>query len=270
MQKTISVIIPIYNRAFLLQEAVESVLSQTIIPLEILIINDGSTDAIESVVENMWNTHKNASQIRLITIKHCGMPGRVRNIGIIHARGDYIAFLDSDDIWLPKKLELQLNAIQEHNICHTREIWLRNNKEISQKGQNHKRMGLIFCDALKKCIIGPSTVLLHKSIFSRYGMFREDLEIAEDYELWLRICEKEYISYVDMPLIVKRDRDDTQQLSKKFTYIEYFRIQALQPLVKNKVFSEKNTLIAQQVLQEKLIIWNKGAEKRNNATYISL
>jgi hypothetical protein len=94
---------------------------------------------------------------------------------------------------------------------------------------------MIFEDALKKCIIGPSTVLMEASLFREAGGFREDLEIAEDYELWLRITSRYSVAYLDEALTVKR-AGHPGQLSEKYGSIEYFRIKALEPLVDSRWF----------------------------------
>lgn len=257
---SVSVIIPTYNRVKLVQHALQSVVSQNLLPLEILVVDDGSNDATVSQVFHTISLCKKTT-IRILRMTHCGMPGAVRNVGIRHARGMCIAFLDSDDVWLPHKLALQMTVMETHDICHTREVWMRNGKEISQKKQRHARSGDVFKDALHKCIIGPSTVMMHRRIFKKYGLFREDLRIAEDYELWLRITSRERVGYVDTPLVVKHERKDIAQLSREFPYIENFRIAALQPLVKKHAFVHEKQHLAKIALKRKLDIWNIGAKK---------
>ncbi len=257
---SVSVVIPTYNRADLLQSALQSVLSQSIAVLEILVIDDGSEDKTISEVLQTMSLYPHMT-IRLLRISHCGMPGAVRNIGIQHARGTYIAFLDSDDVWLPNKLELQVPLMKTYDICHTREIWIRDGKKISQSKQRHTRYGDMFKDSLHKCIIGPSTVMIHRRIFEKHGLFREDLRIAEDYELWLRITSQHYIGYVDMPLVIKYSRQDRFQLSREFPSIENFRIAALQPLVEKHAFESEKQHLAEIALKRKLNIWNIGAKK---------
>lgn len=261
----ISVIIPTYNRSQLLQEAIVSILNQTVSPQEIIIVDDGSKEDILSVIENIRKNYLlPPSFIKMLTIQHCGMPGAVRNVGIQHAQGIYIAFLDSDDIWLPHKIELQLPLMEKYRIAHTRERWIRDGVEVSQKKQKHKRQGDVFEDALQKCILGPSTTMLHKSLFETYGFFREDIRIAEDYELWLRITAHELVGYTDTPLTVKYCRTNIHQLSTEILHIENFRIDALQPLVEQKIFPPTKIPLAEKVLRSKLDIWNKGKKKRTN------
>ncbi len=120
----ISAAIPTYNRLSFLKEAVESVLGQTLSSLELIIADDGSTDG----TEEYGTTLLKESGIRYLRLKNSGLPGKVRNAGAGFAAGKYLAFLDSDDLWKPEKLERQLAFFQEHPdlpICHTRELWLR-------------------------------------------------------------------------------------------------------------------------------------------------
>ncbi|MCF7939545.1 MAG: glycosyltransferase [Spirochaetales bacterium] len=256
----ISVVIPVYNRPQMLDAAVRSVLDQSFADFELIVVDDGSEPPVDG---RRWGDLR----VRVIRAEHTGMPGAARNRGIREAAGRYLAFLDSDDRWLSEKLELQLPVLTgaaagkpasappsapagpgqaraasagghlhgAPRLCHTRERWVRAGKEISQKGQGHRREGRIFSDALKKCIIGPSTVLAERELFLEYGGFREDLEVAEDYELWLRVTACEEVAYLDRPLTVKQ-AGDWDQLSAKYGSIEYFRIEALRPLVEDQWF----------------------------------
>ncbi|GAB6091483.1 glycosyltransferase family 2 protein [Spirochaeta dissipatitropha] len=285
---SVSVIIPTYNREALLMQALDSVFAQTIPPDEVLVVDDGSTDATLERLEPLQNSNK----IRLIESGHSGMPGRARNIGVTEASGDLVAFLDSDDLWMPHKLEQQLALLDFDRkqpdsgsvLIHTRERWNRNGREISQKGQNHKREGDVFPDALIKCTIGPSTVLLSRNLLVERG-FREDLPVAEDYELWLHLCLHTHVQYIDQALIEKR-AGHGPQLSEQFGVIEYFRIRALldfcgiheelpAPPGLPELLSDpgraadfslqpRKHALALQELQRKLEVFERGAEKRGN------
>ncbi len=254
----ISVIIPVFGRFNLFQEAVESVLRQSFKEYELIIVDDGSNDPrIE------WFSLSNKA--KYLRIEHSGRPGLVRNRGVEIAKGKFIAFLDSDDLWNFKKLEIQYEFLRKNKrfrISHTRELWIKEGKIISQKKQKHKREGNIFIDALKKCIVGPSTVMLEKKLFEEIGGFREDLEIAEDYELWLRVLSKHEIGYIDLPLTIKR-AGKWFQLSKKYEQIEIFRIEGLKKLVEDNFFEREKLLLAKNELLRKIEIYKRGLLKRN-------
>ncbi|MCL2293959.1 MAG: glycosyltransferase family 2 protein [Spirochaetes bacterium] len=259
----ISVIIPVYNRSNLLKEAVNSVMSQSFADFELIIADDCSEEDIQKAVETLL-VRENISIKFLRLQKHSGMPGLVRNFGCKAAEGRYIAFLDSDDLWLPDKLEKQVARLAGNSavsICHTREIWQRGEKVVSQASQRHKREGDIFEDALAKCIMGPSTVIMERGLFEKLGGFREDIEIAEDYELWLRVTAGSAAAYIDEPLVIKRT-GDWPQLSEKYGQIEIFRINALKQLVESAYFSGEKMVLAKRALAEKCRIYAAGCRKR--------
>ena len=238
----VSVIVPVFNRFKVTGDAVASVLFQTFADFELILIDDGSTAAMDALTSRFSQDPR----FRYIRIEHSGKPGLVRNRGVNFARGEYLAFLDSDDIWLPQKLEQQVEALRRVNegrengkrvpLVHTREFWLRGEKIVSQKKQRHARRGNVFPDALEKCTIGPSTTLMEKQVFKELGGFREDLEIAEDYEFWLRLTSLYTVEYLEEPLIVKR-AGHGPQLSEKYDQIEIFRLDALRGLVENRWFA---------------------------------
>lgn len=257
----VSVIIPVYNRFEMAKEAVSSVIGQTYRDLELIIVDDGSID-MTSLLPTYYGDDL---RIKYIKLNHSGMPGLVRNRGVDIARGKYIAFLDSDDLWMSGKIYRQMKYFEKNPACrivHTRETWIRNGKTVSQSGFNHKRFGDIFQDSLEKCIIGPSTVLMEKSLYSELDGFREDLEIAEDYELWLRLCNSNTVGYIDESLITKR-AGHSGQLSEKYGQIEIFRIRGLQKLVEQKYFTPGNQKLAEQELARKCRIYAAGCRKRN-------
>ncbi len=270
----------------LLREAVESVLAQSCRDIELIIADDGSTDQTASYIKDL--SGRIEITLRYLKLPHSGFPGLVRNRAAAAAKGRLLAFLDSDDLWKPDKLEKQL-PLHTHGrdgnarrLSHTRELWLRGDTTVSQSKQRHRRSGMVFIDALKKCMIGPSTVVMERSLFEEFGGFREDLEIAEDYELWLRICCCSPVAYKDEMLTVKRAWDSAAagasasgQLSEKYGHIEYFRIQALKDLVDQGFFSdagrvkqaeaagiENPAFSAEKELSRKCLIFARGAEKR--------
>ncbi|MBN2509726.1 MAG: glycosyltransferase family 2 protein [Spirochaetales bacterium] len=265
VKTVISVIIPTYNRARLLGECLASVCEQTWADKEVIVVDDGSDDETREIV-------KSFSHIRYLQCGHSGFPGIPRNTGAAEAQGDWLAFLDSDDVWKPDKLSAQYEYIsgleragETCRLVHTREIWDRCGTTISQKGQKHRRSGDVFADALKKCMIGPSTVMMRKDTFFELGGFDETLEIAEDYELWLRVTDRYPVHYLDIPLTVKR-AGDWDQLSAKYGQIEVFRIQALEKLAAGYPWaSPDHERMAREELMRKYRIYMKGLEKRGKS-----
>lgn len=260
----VSVIVPVYNRLALLKEALYSVDAQTYADIEVLVADDGSTDGSREWAEQWLKTRKG----KVMPLKHSGFPGLVRNRAAQEALGDWLAFLDSDDLWKPEKLQKQINEIENNPsiaLWHCREVWQRKDRIVSQRKQRHKREGRIFPDALIKCIIGPSTVLIRKDLWLRCGGFREDIEIAEDYELWLRLCCREEVGYLDEALTIKR-AGDWDQLSEKYGQIEVFRIEGLRALVESRWFASEVDEATQRTAEEELVrkcrIYSQGCLKR--------
>ncbi|WP_319559467.1 glycosyltransferase family A protein [Marispirochaeta sp.] len=252
----VSIIIPTHNRYHLLTEAIESVRAQIFCDYELIIVDDGSDDNTPSL--------RDEPDIRYLQTSRCGMPGAARNRGAEISRGEYLAFLDSDDLWLPEKLSRQvplLDAQPDVPLIHTRELWRRGTKTVSQKGQKHARKGNIFTDALWKCTIGPSTVLMRKSAFEELGGFDESLEVAEDYEFWLRVTSRYPVAYIDEALTIKR-AGDWEQLSEKHGQIEEFRIEALFRLLEQERLPQEHRSETLVMLNNKLDIWSAGARKR--------
>lgn len=256
----VTIIIPTYNRKSYLERAIESVLGQDYRQFRIIVVDDGSTDSTADLIRSIGDPKR----VDYVKFSHSGFPGKVRNAGAAVATGKYLAFLDSDDLWKPEKLARQVVFFREHpdiRICHTREIWQRGQKIVFQAGQRHKRSGDIFPDALKKCIIGPSTVMMRRELFQEFGGFREDLEIAEDYELWLRITAKYSVGYIDKPLVIKRG-GHSDQLSEKYGQIEIFRIKALLLNLEAGSFRGEHQELATRELVRKCRIYAAGCEKR--------
>jgi glycosyltransferase involved in cell wall biosynthesis len=245
---------------------VRSVLAQTVRDFQLIVADDGSTDDTRGRLSGFED-----SRISCLFLEHHGMPGRARNAGAAAAQGRYLAFLDSDDLWLPEKLERQTRLFQAGDrapLCHTRELWLRGGREISQAGRSHRREGDIFRDALVKCVVGPSTVIVEKDFFERHGGFREDLEIAEDYELWLRMSFDSPVAYLDEGLTIKRARmqarGEEANLSEKYGHIEVFRIRALCDLIAQGAFAslpEKDELARRELIR-KCGVYAAGCYKR--------
>ncbi len=256
----ISVIIPTYNRCDLLKRAINSVIKQTITPKEIIVVDNGSTDQTYEMVSSLF------PEINYFIEKKRGVSA-ARNKGILESKSKWIAFLDSDDTWKPTKLEKQMEFSifnqDKYRIIHTDENWYRNKKFLNQLKKHKKSGGNIFKNSLQLCCISPSSVVLNKQIFEEYGLFDENLEVCEDYDMWIRITSKEEVGFLDSPLVSKYG-GHSDQLSKKFWGMDRFRIKSLEKNLKNEHFSKSQKINVLDTLIEKLTIVSDGALKRGN------
>ena len=252
----IATIIPTFNRKHTLQRAIDSVYDQKYISNEIIIVDDGSTDGTDEWIKKKY------PQIIFLSQSNSGVSS-ARNLGIKAARSEWIALLDSDDEWLPEKLQKQVKSIEsnpEYLCCHTNEIWIRNGVQVNQMKKHQKYGGNIFFKSLDMCRISPSSILFHKSILDQTGYFDESLTICEDYDLWLRISAKYPILYLDTPLIKKYGGHE-DQLSKVSDGIEKYRIDVLEKLINND-FSNEHHIGIRSMLIKKWKIYSEGAKKR--------
>ena len=254
---TVSVIIPTFNRAAILGRALESVYAQTRPPHEVLVVDDGSTDDTAGRVARDW------PRVRYHPRPHAGVSA-ARNFGIRKATGTWIALLDSDDQWLPHKLEKQLACIRRDpgaRLIHSDEIWIRNGRRVNPMARHAKSGGRIFERCLPLCCISPSAALIHRSVFEHVGLFDESLPACEDYDLWLRVCARHEVHYIDEPLVIKHG-GHADQLSRRYWGMDRFRIQALHRLLDSGILDREQRRAALAVLEKKIRIYSNGAEKR--------
>lgn len=261
MEKTghisISVVITTYNRAFMLTDAIESVLLQTRPADEILIIDDGSTDNTAEMVL------KYGDRIRYVLTEHQGI-SKARNEGIRQTSGTHIAFLDSDDMWKRVKLAVQEQVAREYPeypINYTEEIWIRKGQRVNQKLRHKKKTGWIFTESLDLCLVSPSSALISRQVFDQCGFFDESLPACEDYDLWLRVAHRFPFYFIDTPLIVKRG-GHRDQLSHKFWGMDRFRIRVLQKLLTIPDLSPQERKAVTAVYNKKCTILRKGSTVR--------
>jgi glycosyltransferase involved in cell wall biosynthesis len=256
----VSVIIPTYNRAALVAEAVASVLAQTWQDFEILVVDDASTDGTGEALAPY------ADRIRLIRREARGGVSAARNSGIGAARGEWLAFLDSDDLWLPEKLARQMAFLAAHPdlwLCQTEETWVRRGVRVNQPQTHRKIGGEIFFQSLERCMVSPSAVILHRRLIEAHGGFDEALPAAEDYDLWLRLSWRYEVGLVPEPLIIKRGgRHD--QLSAQWG-LDRYRIRALLKLLDEPELPPPHAQAARRVLARKCAIYAQGCEKRGKS-----
>ncbi len=251
----IAAIIPTYNRADMVAEALRSVLEQTRPADEVIVIDDGSVDETKNRLSPFL------PQIEYLRQETKGVSA-ARNLGIQQSHAEWLAFLDSDDLWMPEKLEQQVNYLQQfphYKICYTDEEWRKNEKWMNQKRKHRKFSGHIYEKCLPLCIISPSSVMIHRSVFEQVGMFDEELPACEDYDLWLRICSRYPVLYLDRRLIVKR-AGEWCQLSAQHS-LDKYRIVALDKILRTGQLDEEKSSQTLFTLRQKGRIYRIGCKK---------
>ncbi len=260
----ISVIIPAWNRVTLIARAIDSVLAQTRPVDEIIVVDDGSTDNTGDMINRQF------PHVRLLYQENKGV-STARNLGIKAAQGEWIAFLDSDDEWKPEKIDKQTKVIvdnPDYLICHTNETWIRRGVRVNPMKKHQKYGGYIFQRCLPLCVISPSSVMIHRSVFDDVGLFDESLPACEDYDLWLRICAKYSVLYLNDELITKHG-GHTDQLSLAHWGMDRFRIRALEKIINNPSLNKDDRDAAIATMLEKIRIYLAGAEKHANTEHVT-
>ena len=213
MSFRLSVIIPTYNRAAMVRAAVDSALRQSVPPHEVLVCDDGSTDNTLALLRTVF---ADAPKVKVLSLPHSGLPAAARNAGIAAASGEWLGFLDSDDVWLPEKTARQWAAIQAHPaiglVCanafvaghgfdpHLRPTLLR-----------HVPPGEVtLARLLEENVVITSSALVKRTLLVAVGAFsaRQELRSVEDYELWLRMATLAPVHYLGDPLIIYQDDSD--------------------------------------------------------------
>jgi len=254
----VSVVIPTYNRAAQVVRAVSSVLEQTEEAREVLVVDDGSTDGTVQALEGFQG------RIRLLRHRRNRGVSAARNTGIRAGMAPLVAFLDSDDHWLPRKLETQVRFFREHPgavACQTQEIWMRRGRRVNPARRHLKPSGEIFEPSLKRCLVSPSAVMLRRSLLDEVGLFDESLPVCEDYDLWLRIACCHPIHLIDEPHLV-REGGHQDQLSARGPGMDRYRIQSLAGLIQRGILTREQDRAARRELGHKSRIYGQGCLKR--------
>jgi len=271
----VSVVIPTFNRADFLKEAIESVLKQDLFlernsswEWEFWVIDDGSDDETRRVVESFGDrVHYYYQDNRGVS--------RARNQGIELSRGEYIAFLDSDDLWKKEKLRMQIEFMEAHpdaQVCCTEETWIRRGVFVNPKKKHKKFSGQIFDKVLPLCLLSLSSAMFKKSLFDEVGVFDENLPACEDYDLSIRIAHKYPIFFLPQPLIIKRG-GHADQLSKKYWGMDRFRVAALQKALDLYLTPQQRELVEKELVKKCRVLVNgflKRGKIKDSKPYIEL
>lgn len=266
MVPAVSVIIPTFNRRAMLGEAAASVLAQRGAEFELIVVDDGSTDGTwRDLLEIAARANENAGRevVRGLRIDNRGVAA-ARNAGVALARGEHLAFLDSDDLWRPDKLNRQLAYMRANPACaiaQCEEIWLRRGRRVNPGRRHRKAAGDIFERSLRVCLISPSAVIIRREIFQAAGGFDTDFRAAEDYDLWLRLLARHDAGLLDEPLVIRR-AGHPGQLSATVPAIDRFRILALMKLLARSDLSAPRRAAACAALAEKCSIYAQGLYRR--------
>jgi glycosyltransferase involved in cell wall biosynthesis len=240
----------------MVREAIDSVLSQSFQDFNIIVVDDGSDDGTRAELDSY------GPAVRVISQGRAG-PAAARNAGARSSRGKYLAFLDSDDLWLPEKLEAQVKFLEsspQFRICQTEEIWVRRGVRVNPKKRHRKPSGDIFKASLALCLVSPSAVMMTRNLFDEIGGFDERLPVCEDYDLWLRIAAREQIVLIDRFLVVKRGGHE-DQLSRSTWGMDRFRVFALEKVLASGIDGEKREWVL-EALRQKVRVLSAGARKR--------
>ena len=254
----VSVIIPTWNRAERLSRAIESVLEQIYRDFELWVVDDGSDDSTQELLE------KHKDQLKTLMLASNRGVSTARNAGIRASDSEWIAFLDSDDLWHPEKLSRQMEQARERRkfkLHFTDEIWIRNGLRVNPGHRHRKLEGWIFQPSLELCLMAPSTVMLKRELLDSCGLFDEDLPVCEDYDLWLRITARHPVALLNEPLMTRHGGHD-DQLSRRYWGMDRFRVQSLHKILNEVPLKPGDRRAAVRMLRRKCGILMEGFRKR--------
>jgi glycosyltransferase involved in cell wall biosynthesis len=212
----VSVIVPAYNAMNYLPESLDSILAQTYLDFEVIIVNDGSTDNLSE-----WASELTDSRVKLISQENRGLAG-ARNTGLNHAQGEYIAYLDADDLWDATKLAKQIEMLEQNPEVGLVYTWIdrieQNGKSLGKRFKSNLS-GNIWKKLLERNVISPSSAMIRRCCFDRVGLFDENLKsFVEDWDMWLRIAACYPIKVLPEPLL--QYRECPSSVSKNFQAME--------------------------------------------------
>lgn len=255
----VSVIIPNRNRRDFMETAVASVLAQRDVSFELLVVDDAS----DNPPAELYRSLQEAGHRVLLGPLRRG-PGPCRNWGAREARGSFLAFLDSDDHWLPGKLSRQLESLRASGlrVGQVAEIWYRNGVPVKPLKAHRVEAGDLYERSLSAICVSPSSVMLERDLFFEMAGFDEELFVCEDYDFWLRVAARERFEAVPEALVVKLG-GHSDQLSKQLPAMDRFRLRALAKGLKAGAFGLRWEAARNELLRKASIL-EGGCGKRSN------
>lgn len=261
MHPEVSVVVPTYNRRTMVRAAILSVLAQRGAHFELIVIDDGSSDGTADDLARLGE--ECGGVLRIERTENRGAAA-ARNHGVALAQAPLIAFLDSDDIWMPSKLARQLEFMRAHPACdisQCQERWIRGGRRVNPGLRHQKRGGDIFLDSLRTCLVSASAVMMRTELFRELGGFDQTMRACEDYDLWLRILVTHEIGLLD-EVLAERRGGHPDQLSATVPALDRYRILSLIKLLADSRLSAAGREAVAQVLAEKCAIYAKGLRRR--------
>ena len=262
----VTVVLPTYNRFEFTQRAISCVLAQTYDRLELIVVDDGS-DPEQQIDPNQFLDNR----LRQIKIKHGGVSA-ARNVALRESVGEYIALIDSDDLWKPDKLEKQVEVMRlnpQLMLCHTEEEWIRKGRRVNPRLVHKKARGEAFSSCVEMCRISPSAVLFRRDLLDEVGMFDESMSVCEDYDFWLRVCLRHQVFLIDQALVIKYG-GHIDQLSNSVAAIDRFRVFSLIKLLAGRQLDAQQRGPVLDGIRSRVSILKNGAHKRSNTSLVRI
>jgi glycosyltransferase involved in cell wall biosynthesis len=233
----VSVIIPCYNASKTISRALESVANQTYKDFEIVIVDDGSTDKSKDVIDDFMRIY-NDLVISYLYQKNSG-PSKARNVGVTHAKGEYIAFLDADDEWNAQKLYIQVSIIQDKKLEFLGSTYQYEAFDDNMKNKKSILKKFSFSNLLLKTQFSTPGVIIKKSLFLKFNGFDTDMKYSEDNDLWLRIAVKRDLYLIVEPKLIRLHKKvyGESGLSNNMVGMYLGELYILKKLLKNKSIS---------------------------------
>jgi len=256
----VAVVIPVRDRAVMVREAIASVLTQTYRDWGLVVVDDGSRDgSARAAEEALVGCGERATVLR----RSPRGVAAARNVGASAIDSAWVAFLDSDDLWLPRKLERQLAWLAAHptyRLAQTDERWMECGRHRNPRAW-HRKEERLFRRSLDRCLVSPSAVIIRRDCYEEAGGFDEGFAVCEDYELWLRLTVREPVGLVPERLVVKRG-GHADQLSRSTWGLDRFRVAALVKLLATTPLDGEDRQALLTVVRAKCDLLARGAIRR--------